>query len=171
MNWLDVTIIVVILLLTFFGWRIGVIRAASTIGGVIVGVYLAGQYHEGVANTLGTVITNDNGATVAAFGLIFIGTMVVANVIGGMLRRALKLVLLGWADGVVGATLGLAIGLALVSGLTLAVCTYPVGGLGEAVGNSSVAKNLTPLVSMLLPEQFEEFVNPDTCAEGLPLPL
>ena len=171
MNWLDITILVVILLLTFFGWRVGIIRAGSTIGGVIIGIYLAGQYHEQVADALGAVITSDNGATIAAFGLIFVGSMVVAGIVGGIVRKALKLILLGWADGLVGAALGLAVGLALVSGLTLAVCTYPIGGLGEAVEDSSVAKNLTPLVSGLLPEQFEEFVSPDTCGQSFPLPL
>ena len=58
MNWLDITILVVVLLLVFIGWRTGVIRAVSTIGGVIIGIYLAGQYHEDAASVLGEVITS-----------------------------------------------------------------------------------------------------------------
>ena len=166
MNWLDITILVVVLLLVFIGWRTGVIRAVSTIGGVIIGVYLAGQYYVDAASVLGNVITSENGATFAAFGLIFVGCMLAASVMGGMLRKALNLILLGWADGLVGAMLGLIIGLTLVSGLTLAVCTYPIAGLGKTVEESTIAKSLTPLVSELLPEQFEEFVNPDTCGQA-----
>lgn len=164
MNWLDIAIVVVVLGLTFLGWRTGVIRAAAAMVGVIAGVYLAGQFHEAVTDVLDTVITNPNGAKIAAFVLVFLVTLAAAAVAGGLLRRALKLFLLGWADGVVGGALGLVVGVSLMGALTLGLCAFPIGGLGKAVEDSTMAQSFMPVVSGLLPEQIARYVDLDACA-------
>ncbi|GAI66173.1 unnamed protein product, partial [marine sediment metagenome] len=45
MNWLDIVIIVAIAIPTFIGLRMGIIKAALSLAGLIVGVILAGLYY------------------------------------------------------------------------------------------------------------------------------
>jgi len=45
MNWLDIVLIVAIAIPTFIGLRIGIIKAALSLAGLIVGVILAGRYY------------------------------------------------------------------------------------------------------------------------------
>ncbi|GAH12613.1 unnamed protein product, partial [marine sediment metagenome] len=45
MHWLDIVILVVIAISTFLGLMIGLIGAALSLAGIIVGVILAGRYY------------------------------------------------------------------------------------------------------------------------------
>lgn len=44
MSWLDIVIIVVVIIATLWGLRIGIIKAVLSLAGLIVGVILAGRY-------------------------------------------------------------------------------------------------------------------------------
>lgn len=165
-NWLDIVIIVLVGVLGFVGWRTGIIRAAATIAGLILGVYLAGQYHGQVGEVTGELISSENGAQIAAFAVVFLGAMVAAAVAGSVVRRVLKVLLLGWVDGLVGALLGVLVGLIVVSSIGIVVCRFPVGDADATVESSVLAKNLAPLTSGLVPEQFEDFIGGGSCGGG-----
>ena len=155
--------------LAFLGWRTGVIRAATAMTGIITGIYLAGQYHKQVSELLDPLIPDPNGAKIAAFAAVFILTMAASSTIGIILRRGLKLFLLGWIDGLVGSIMGLAVGMFLVGALTLGLCAFPIGGTGKIVEESEMAQRFMPGVRSLLPEdlfeeRIREFIDLNMCA-------
>ncbi len=171
MNWLDIAFLLALVVLIILGWQTGFTWAFVSAGGSLAGVFVAGRYQREGAQTLSGVIANETVAAFIAFALIFLATVLVAMLAGWAIRRLLKLVFLGWVDNLAGSLLGLVVGLALVTVLTLAGCHLPLGVLTRAVDHSAVAQNLTGLARDILPQEFHRVINAGNCATGALAPL
>ncbi|MCD6391849.1 MAG: CvpA family protein [Dehalococcoidia bacterium] len=155
MNWLDIVIIVVAVLLGAVGLRQGIIKTVFGIAGLIGGIVLAGRYYDELAAVL-----SSSGATwvnIAAYAIILIATLIVAGVIGRLVAKLVHLVLLGWLDRLVGCILGVFIGSLLCAAiLAIVVNYYP--GTEAVISQSGLARFLMegfPLLLALLPEEFD----------------
>jgi len=155
MNWLDIVIIVVAVLLGIVGLRQGIIKTVFGIAGLIGGIVLAGRYYDELAAVL-----SSSGATwvnIAAYAIILIATLIVAGVIGRLVAKLVHLVLLGWLDRLVGCILGVFIGSLLCAAiLAIVVNYYP--GTEAVISQSGLARFLMegfPLLLALLPEEFD----------------
>ena len=155
MNWLDIVIIVVAVLMGFVGLRQGIIRTVFGIAGLVGGIVLAGRYYGGLAAVL-----SPSGATwanIAAYAIILIATLIVAGVIGWLVARLVHLVLLGWLDRLVGCILGVVIG-GLLCAAVLAIVGKYYPGAEAVISQSGLARFLMggfPLLLALLPEEFD----------------
>ncbi len=153
MNILDIVLIVALVGSALAGLYIGIIKAALSLVGIIVGVFLAGQFYEPLAELL-TFMPEDV-ANIAAFVLILVGVIVVAGLVARLLKLALKMVLLGWVDKVGGAVVGFLTG-AIIWSIILATWVQFFGS--DLVTDSALAEVLLdkfPLVLALLPEEFD----------------
>jgi membrane protein required for colicin V production len=153
MNILDIVLIVALVGSALAGLYIGIIKAALSLVGIIVGVFLAGQFYEPLAELL-TFMPEDV-ANIAAFVLILVGVVVVAGLVARLLKLALKMVLLGWVDKVGGAVVGFLAG-AIIWSIILATWVQFFGS--DLVTDSALAEVLLdkfPLVLALLPEEFD----------------
>ena len=155
MNWLDIVIIVVAVLMGFLGLRQGIIKTVFGIAGLIGGIVLAGRYYSGLAAVL-----SPSGATwanIAAYAIILIATLIVAGVIGWLVARLVHLVLLGWLDRLVGCILGVVIG-GLLCAAVLAIVGKYYPGAEAVISQSGLARFLMggfPLLLALLPKEFD----------------
>ncbi len=140
MNWLDIVIIVVIVLLGIAGLRQGMIRTVFGIAGLIGGIVLAGRYYDELAARLfpsGAIWGN-----IAAYAIILLATLLVAGVIGWLIAKLVNFAALGWLDRVMGFILGIVIGGLLCAAiLAIAVKFYP--GMEATISHSVIAKFLT----------------------------
>jgi len=155
MHWLDVVIIVVVVIATFWGLRIGIIKAVLSLAGLIVGVILAGRFYVPLSQQL-TFIPQVSIAKIVAFAIILVGVMVIAGVLAGLLKWAASIMMLGWVNRAGGAVLGLVLGTILCSAL-LAIWVKFLGVAG-AISESSLTAVLLhyfPMVLALLPEEFD----------------
>ncbi len=154
MNWLDIILIVVLALSILGGLTRGLIRTALSLAGLILGIFLAGRYYAAFGNWL--PIANTDIANIVAFAIIFIAVMVAAGLLAFFMRRIISLVMLGWADKLLGALLGLVLG-GLLCAAALAACVK--FGLGESIiQGSGIARLLLdwlPAVLALLPSEFD----------------
>jgi membrane protein required for colicin V production len=139
MNWLDIVIIVVIVLLGIAGLRQGMIRTVFGIAGLIGGIFLAGRYYDELAARLfpsGAIWGN-----IAAYAIILLATLLVAGVIGWLLAKLVNFAALGWLDRVMGFILGVVIGGLLCAAiLAIAVKFYP--GMEATINQSVIARFL-----------------------------
>ena len=139
MNWLDILIIVVIVLLGIAGLRQGMIRTVFGIAGLIGGIFLAGRYYDELAAQLfpsGAIWGN-----IAAYAIIAIATLVVAGVIGWLSAKLVNFAALGWLDKVMGFILGVVIGGLLCAAiLAIVVKYYP--GMEATISQSVIARFL-----------------------------
>jgi len=155
MSWLDIVIMVVVAIATFWGLRIGIIKAVLSLAGLIVGVILAGRFYVPLSQQL-TFIPQVSIAKIVAFAIILVGVMVIAGVLAGLLKWAASIMMLGWVNRAGGAVLGLVLGTILCSAL-LAIWVKFLGVAG-AISESSLTAVLLhyfPMVLALLPEEFD----------------
>ncbi len=155
MNGLDIVIIVLLVIPVFLGLKVGLIKAALSLAGVIVGVILAGQYHEALADKI-SFIAQANVANIIAFAIILIVVMIAATVLATLLKWAVSAVLLGWVNRLGGAIFGLLLG-AIFCGALLTIWIKFLG-IVEPITESTLATillNRFPLILTLLPEEFD----------------
>ncbi len=154
MNWLDIVIIVAIAIPTVIGLRIGIIKAALSLAGLIVGVVLAGGYYVPLSQQL-SFIPDEKVAKVVAFAIILIGIMVVAGVLARLLKWAASVVMLGWVNQLGGAIFCFVLG-AIFCGAILAIVVKFLGA--GVIAESELAAVLLdrfPMVLALLPPEFD----------------
>lgn len=155
MNWFDIVLVVVLALATFLGFWRGLISMVIPLAGIIIGVILAGQHYGTVGGWL--PIENVQHAGWAGYAIIIGGVFIVSIILSIILRRFIRLVLLGWVDHLGGAVFGLALG-GLLCAAALAACVkFNLGS--DFIQGSGIAQLLLdwfPAVLVLLPDEFDE---------------
>ncbi len=155
MNWLDIVILVIIAIATFLGLRIGIIKAALSLAGLIVGVILAGRYYIPFSQQL-AFIPQASIAKIVAFAIILIGVMIIAIVLAVLLKWAASVMMLGWVNRLGGAVFGLVLG-AIFCGALLVMWVKFVGLYPSGKINSQPAEGLHLNIGQVgygLPYQF-----------------
>jgi len=154
MNWLDYVILVALIVPTIIGLKRGVISAALSLVGLIVGVTLAGNFYEQLGQLM-TFIPNVSIANVIAFIIIVAAVMLIVTIIVRVLKSVVKAVMLGWADHVAGAIFGFLLG-AFFWGALLAIWVKFFGA--AFIADSFIAEVLLdnfPVILGLLPGEFD----------------
>jgi len=155
MNWLDIVIIVAMIVTCWLGLRVGIIKAVLFLGGLVVGIILAGHYYVSFSEQL-SFISRTDVARIVAFAIILVGVMVICGIAAYLLKQAASVAMLGWVNRLGGAAFGLALGAISCSAL-LAIWVKFLGITG-AITESALAAILLdrfPLVLGLLPHEFD----------------
>ena len=156
MNWVDLVIIVAGLAFAAFGLMNGLIRMAFSTVGLVGGIVLAGRFYQSLAEVLSP--TGASWSGVAAFAIIVIVTLVVANIVGSVIKKVVSLLLLGWIDKVFGFILGALTGTMLCAALLTIATKYFPSVIEDTLSQSVMAKFVMeqfPLLLGLLPEDFD----------------
>ena len=145
MNWLDIVIIAVLLVSAFFGMRMGLIGAAFTAVGVLIGALLAGQWADDVGSLFEDSLANDTLVTVVSYAIIIVGAVIVANIVVKFVRPLLSVLTLGLSsliDKLGGIALGLVVGLAIsasiITGLARLTYNFDLLTADEGLGAKAV---------------------------------
>ena len=155
MNWLDIIILILVVVATVIGLKIGLIKALLSLAGVVVGVILAGRYYSGVAEHL-TFISQPSIAKIAAFAIILIVVMIIAAVLASLIKWAISAMMLGWVNRLGGAVFGLVLGMIFCGALlTIWVKYVGISGLVHESALADLLLNSFPLVLALLPAEFD----------------
>ena len=161
MNWLDIVIILVIAFFVLSAFQSGLIREVVTLVSVVVGVIVAGLFHDDLARDVLVFIEDDDVAMVVGF-LVLLGAIYLAGqLIAIMLKQTASILLLGWADRIGGGLFGLLKGLIVVEVLIIAFVTFDVG-LRDAIDGSvlaSVFLDARSVILFVLPDKFEREVD------------
>ena len=156
MNWLDIVLIVGLVASVLMGFFSGLIRIIFMLAGVILGIYLAGLWADGLAGKM-TFISDPNIAHVTAFTIILMATIIVAMILEFILiRLILKSKTLGVIDKVGGSILGLLVG-AIFMGAIMAIELHYFGP-NDLITSSPLATFLVDkfgVVLGLLPSEFD----------------
>jgi membrane protein required for colicin V production len=102
----------------------GFFQEAFALGGLIFGFLFACWFYDGLATDLKGLITSPPLARLAAFLAIMAATMVLATILGKLLRHTASAVGLGFADRMLGALFGLLRGALFGVVLLLAVTAF-----------------------------------------------
>lgn len=161
MNWLDIVIVLVLAFFAATAFSAGLIRELVTLVSAVVGIVVAGRFHDDLARDVLVFIDNGNTANIVAF-LVLLGAIYLAGqLVAIMLKQVAAMLLLGWADRLGGALFGLVKGLVVVEVLLIAFVTFDVG-LDDAIEDSGLASVFLDAASVLLlilPGKFEQAVD------------
>ena len=160
MNWLDILILVSLAAAVSGGLGTGLVRGICNLGGLIIGIFLAGRYYETFGSNI-TFIHSRDVANVAAFLIILAIIVTIAEITGRILHKILSGIMLGWLDRFLGGVMGLGVG-AVSWGALLALWVKFLPNLNGTVYHSFLAKVLLynfPLVLNLLPASFDAVKN------------
>ena len=162
MNWLDIAIIIIVAFFATTAFSAGLIRELVTLVSAVVGVVVAGLFHDDLARDVLVFIDDDQAARAIGF-LVLLGAIYLAGqLIAIMLKQVAAILLLGWADRLGGALFGLLKGLVVVEVLLILFVTYPQLDLDDAIEDSGLASMFLDAASVLLiilPDEFERAVN------------
>lgn len=160
MNWLDLLIVAILAWTTFRAFSAGLIREIVSLLGLVAGVALAGAFYGNLSRNLEFVIADPTTRQLAAFGAIFIGTVIAGYVIGAVLHTAAAMLFLGPVDKIGGAIFGLVKGLLLVEVLLVAISVFPAQTtVAMAVKESTLAPvflRFAPVLNFGLPQEFQD---------------
>lgn len=158
LNVLDLVIVAVAVGIGVWGWQMGILRASVALAAIVVGVVVAGLYHERVFVDLAIAETPSGGMKAASFFLILTLVAVGGYILGTFLRGVASVLLLGWADRAAGGLFGVLFGLLLVQA-TFAILVYAgLSHVDGVVGQSAIGMAMldnAPVVRALLPSEFD----------------
>lgn len=127
MNPFDITIIVIICFCVVRGAFRGIIKEASSIVGVIIGLYIALTYYpalSGMLDKIGDIFPSPAYINIFSFLIIFGAVFALISALGILIKYLLKVVFLSWLDKLCGAFFGLVKGFMIVSVLMLPLTAF-----------------------------------------------
>jgi membrane protein required for colicin V production len=124
MNALDWLLVILLAYSAVRAFLRGFFQEAFALGGLILGFLFACWFYRPLALDLKGLITSTQIAELAAFLLILAGSMILASLVGRLLRHTASAIGLGFVDRVLGAAFGLVRGALLGVVLLLALTAF-----------------------------------------------
>lgn len=124
MNGFDIALLVVGCVLVLVGVAKGLVRILVGIAALVAAFVLAAQFHRSFAERLSFIDLPAAPRSLIAYVLIFFGVMLAGGVVAYIMRKALKVAMLSWADRVGGAALGLIAATLIAALLVLPLVAY-----------------------------------------------
>lgn len=159
MNPFDWLLVVVLALSTLQAFSRGLVLELFSLGGLLCGIVLSAWNYSRLVPTLSRLIPDSAIANIVAFLLISVGIMIVAAILGRILRASAHAIGLGFFDRIGGAAFGLARGGLLGIAILMAVTAFlPSAGW---LKNSRLAPYFLEglhAVSFVVPHDLEQLI-------------
>jgi membrane protein required for colicin V production len=105
-NWIDLTLAVLMVVSIISGLRLGFARTAIGLLSSILGLVFGLRYYRAVALSLRAHVEHSHAADLAGFLIIFVGIVMLGEVISGMLARFIRTMDFAWLDRALGGAFG-----------------------------------------------------------------
>ena len=158
MNTLDIVFLAILGVMTIRGFFRGLIREIASILGLGLGFFLANEFYVQGREVVVRLLGNTEYASAVSYLAIFFGVILAVFIVATILRKLLKLVLLGWADSLGGGLLGSLKG-GLVCSIILVVLTSFLRPATPLLAQSRVApyiKEFSIAVVSFFPEEIRK---------------
>jgi membrane protein required for colicin V production len=152
MNIVDIVILLLLALSAFSGFRSGLIQCVFSLAGLIAGIAIASWNYKRFAYELAPVVHSQALADAIWFCLIALAVMLVAGLLGMLIKGLVHGVGLGWLDRALGLIFGLLRGAVLATlCIVILAAFYPdTRWLGDAqlsrnfLGSAHLTTHITP---------------------------
>jgi membrane protein required for colicin V production len=124
MTWLDLSIVGVLVISVISAFFKGLMVELFSLAGVVLGLWIAAADYERLALWLISWVKNPQVANLVAFLLIALGVMLLAGLVGRLLRGTVRWVGLGFVDRFLGALFGFVKGCAVITLGVMAVAAF-----------------------------------------------
>jgi membrane protein required for colicin V production len=138
MNWLDIVLPLVVLLMGVIGFVRGLLRELWAVGGLIVATFTASTLYSIGVTAFYRLGFGPNASELASFLAFYIIVTVLVYAPVELIAKN-EMILPACQDRIVSGVCGLIEGLALTQVLLLAAATYPAWGLDQLLANSQIS--------------------------------
>ena len=114
MNSADVVIIGLVGILGFIGMKSGLLKPASGIGGLVLGIIFAIQYSAEFAPLFADHVEGERLQSIAAFISVLVAVAIITRIVAVLVKKLLSVLVLGWLDHAAGVIAGAVLGIVLV---------------------------------------------------------
>ena len=143
MNMADMIIIGAVAAFGLLGLKWGILKPATGLGGLVLGVLVAINISGQVMPLLVGYIDSDRLREIVAFASVVLAVVVAVRVAGGLLKKLLTLLVLGWVDHVAGAAAGVILGMVLTGTAVYLLTGADLGQTREALAASRLAPEVS----------------------------
>ena len=158
MNLLDIIITVTLVFLVVKGLFRGFIREVASLAGIVLGIWLAGQFQPQMTHFLKSYIPNSSLLPLISFAVIFTLILLLCNLLGWGLKMLLKKAFLGWADRVLGTCLAIAKGVIVIY-LVIVLLTFFLPAKTPLIAQSRLApliiSSYQSMIRIISPERYQ----------------
>ena len=98
MTWIDITIIIVIGLGTYVGFKVGLIRAVLSAIACVLGLFLAGQLSDDIGSFLSESISSDTVITVISYIVIVVVCLLASSIATKIIKPILTALTAGLSN-------------------------------------------------------------------------
>jgi membrane protein required for colicin V production len=152
MNLVDIVILLLLALSAIQGFRSGLIQCVFSLAGLIAGIAVASWHYKRFAYEFAPVVHSYALSAVIWFCLITLAVMLVAGVLGMLVKGLVRGIGLGWLDSLLGLIFGLLRGAVLATlCIVILAAFYPdTTWLGDAqlsryfLGSAHLTTSMTP---------------------------
>jgi len=159
-HWIDLLIVGVIAWMTFTAFSNGLIREVVKLVALVLGAVLAGMFYDDLSQNLSFLLDDGTTRNLVSFGALLGGTLILGQIVAGMLRGTARMLMLGPFDHLGGAAFGLVKGAILVELALIAVSVFPAASqVALAVDDSALAPlflERMPVMELALPDEFDD---------------
>ena len=148
MNGFDLALLILVAVLVIVGLVKGLVRVLVGILALVTAFLVASRFHGPLAERARGVDVSPEVLQLVAYLLLFVAVMLAGGVVAWLLRKLVKAAMLGWADRLAGAALGLAAALFAAALIVLPVVAYAPGG-SELLGRSRLAPYVDVVADVL----------------------
>jgi uncharacterized membrane protein required for colicin V production len=153
-NLLDAICLLLIIGFSFWGLIRGFVREAFSLGGIILGVFLGLSLNSDFGAILTPLLGVDSDiGQILAFVIIFLLVSLLVSWLGLLVKKAVKFVLLGWLDRLLGLAFGFVKGVLIASVVCFLLVALPIPDMDKNVEGSKVG----PLVIGVAPATYNTF--------------
>jgi uncharacterized membrane protein required for colicin V production len=143
MNPADFVIIGLVGVLGLIGMKSGLLKPASGIGGLVLGIIFAIQYGGEFAPLFAQYVEGERQQSIAAFIAVLVAVAITTRIVASLIKKLLSALVLGWVDHVAGAVAGAILGIILVgTGVNLLV-RADFGPTHDALAASTVGPEIS----------------------------
>jgi len=144
MNAFDVVLLGFACMLVVIGMLKGLVRILIGLGALLAAFAVAARFHAGLAGRLAGWDVGDEALRLLAYLLIFVGVMLGGGLIAFLAGKLVRAAMLGWADRLGGAALGLVAAMLAAALMVLPLVAY--SPYGERILAQSV---LAPYIAVV----------------------
>ena len=135
MNGFDIALLVLLGVLVVVGLMKGLVRILVGLLAVVAAFFVASHGHRPLAERVGTVDLAPEVLQLLAYLALFVVVLLAGGVLAWLLRKILRVSMLGWADRLAGGALGLAVALLATALVLLPTVAYAPGGASWLAGS------------------------------------
>jgi membrane protein required for colicin V production len=163
MNWLDVTLVILLVGSVASAFSKGFVRESIGLAAAFIGLLCGAWFYRMPADILRPYLSSREAANLCGFLLIFVGAILLGWLVSKLVGMVVKVVGLSWLDRLLGAAFGAARGVIVCVALITAIVAFAPGSDPKTPPQSVVNSRIAPymldaahLLTMATPKELRD---------------